>query len=337
LLGESYLRSRARMALYLATALLLMFMAIQNVRYGLYELFYVSIILAPVMIAGAVYAWTRRSDINAHRGHLGILLLMLAVIVWQLLAGQVAINHWLYALGLFSFLLIPLKQAIALNALALAISSIALMINDSFYNTARFATSYALLTGLAGMYAYLYHHQSRFLVEIAIKDPTTGAFNLKHLDFTLKQEISRSETTGHPLSVIIIDIDFYKQQLEVHGPNFANELLSEFGHRLLEVTRAGDSIYYAENGRFFILSPVTSTEGVLVIAERLRRNVEEVTWPVVEKLNVSVGCVTREPGEVDDKELLERGLDALTQAKQSGRNKVVLSKPFAKSSSKKKT
>jgi GGDEF domain-containing protein len=314
LLGESYLRTRARIALYLTTAFLLLFMAVQNVRYGLYDLFYVSIILAPVMVAGAVYAWSRRSDLNAHRGHLGILCFMLLVIVGQIATGQVTITHWLYGLGLFTFLLLPLKEAFLVNIATLLISTIALIISDSFYNTVRFATSYTLLVGLAGMYAYLYHHQSRFLVEIAIKDTTTGAFNLKHLDFTLKQEISRSETTGHSLSIIILDIDFYDQQLEVHGPNLANELLSAFGHQLLEVTRAGDSIYYAENGRFFILLPVPSTEGV--------------TWPVVDKLNVSVGCVTREIGEVDDKALLERGFDALQQAKRSGRNKVVLSNPF---------
>jgi len=327
LLGESYLRTRARMALYLATTLLLLLMAVQNVRYGLYDLFYVSIILAPVMVAGAVYAWSRRSDLDAYRGHLIILYFMLLVIFWQLAWGEIAAAHWLYAIALFSFLLVPLKEALIFNVVTIICCSLPIFLHESFYDMARYATSQALLAGLAGMYANLYHHQSRFLVEIAIKDPTTGAFNLKHLDFTLKQEISRSETTGHSLSIIILDIDFYDQQLEIHGPNIANELLSVFGHRLLEVTRAGDSIYYADNGRFFILLPVTTTEGVLVIAERLRRNVGEVTWPVVDKLNVSVGCVTREQGETDDKALLERGFDALQQAKQSGRNKVILSKP----------
>ena len=327
MLGESYLRARARIALYLATAFLLFLMSVQNVRYGLYDLFYIGIILMPLMIVGAVYTWSKRSDLNAHRGHLGILYFTILIIVWQLGTEEVAIAHWLHGLALFSFLLLPLREAIIFNVVTLLAATIAIIVNDSFFNTARFATSYILLASLAGTYAYLYHHKSRFLVEIAIKDPTTGAFNLKHLDFTLKQEISRSETTGHPLSIIILDIDFYNQQLEVHGPNLANELLSVFGHQLLEVTRAGDSIYYAENGRFFILLPVTSTEGVLVIAERLRRNVEEVTWPIVEKLNVSVGCVTRVAGETDDKALLERGFDALKQAKVSGRNKVILSEP----------
>ena len=326
MLAESYLRTRARIALYVTSAFLLLFMAVQNVRYGLYELFYMSILLAPLMLIGAVYAWTRRSDINAHRGHLCVLAFMLAVIIVQLGMGQTAISHWLYAIGLFSFLLLPLKTAFVFNIATLVLSSVALSINDSFYNTLRFATSYSLLVGLAGMYAYLYHHKSRFLVEVSIKDATTGAYNLKHLEFTLKQEVSRSETTGHPLSLIVLDIDFYDQQLEVHGPNFANELLTAFGERLLHATRAGDSIYYAEKGRFYILLPVTPEEGLLVIAERLRRNVEEYTWPVVDKLSVSLGCLTRKPGEVDDKLLLERAQTALKQAQQSGRNKVILSK-----------
>ena len=327
MVAESYLRAHTRIALYIFSAILLLFMAIQNVRYGLYELFYVSLILAPVMIAGAVYAWSQRSDFNAHRGHLCILSFMLIIIIWMISKGEVSIAHWLYGLGLFSFMLLPLKQASILNIATLVLSSIALATSDTLYNTLRFTTGYALLAGLAGLYAYLYHHKTRFLVKLAIKDSTTGAYNLKHLGFTLKQEISRSETTGSPLSIIILDIDFYDQQLEVHGPNLANELLSAFGRELLEVTRAGDSIYYADNGRFFILLPVTPVEGLLVIAERLRRDVEENTWPVAEKLNISVGCLTRAVGETDDKALLDRGLEALQQARQSGRNKVILSKP----------
>ncbi len=330
MLGESYLRTRARIALYLSTAFLLLFMAIQNVRYGLYELFYVSAMLTPLMVIGAIYAWSRRSDLDAHRGHLGILVFMLLAIVWQLNQGQSTIAHWLYGVGLFSFLLLPLKEAFTFNSVTLVLSSLALTINDSFYNTIRFATSYTLLVGLAGMYAYLYHHKSRFLVEYSIKDATTGAYNLKHLDFTLKQEISRSETTHHPLSIIAMEIDFFDQQLEVHGPNLANELLSEFGRKLLQATRAGDSIYYAGDGRFFILLPVTPVEGLLVIAERLRRNVEDESWPVVDKVNVSVGCLTRAEGEIDDQVLIDRCLQALQKAQKSGRNKVILSKADTK-------
>ncbi|WP_020409344.1 GGDEF domain-containing protein [Hahella ganghwensis] len=326
MLAESYLRTRARIALYVTCAFLLLFMAVQNVRYGLYDLFYMSILLAPIMLIGAVYAWSRRSDLGAHRGHLCVLAFMLVVIVIQLGLGETAISHWLYGLGLFSFLLLPLKKAFVFNIATLVCSSLALSLNESFYTTLRFATSYSLLVGLAGMYAYLYHHKSRFLVEVSIKDPTTGAYNLKHLDFTLKQEISRSESTAHPLSIILLEIDFFDQQLEVHGPNFANELLAAFGQRLLQATRAGDSIYHAERGRFYILLPVTPEEGLLVIAERLRRSVEEQTWPVVDKLNISVGCLTRSAGEVDDKLLLERAQGALKQAQKSGRNKVILSK-----------
>lgn len=327
LVAESYLRTRARIALYISSTILLLIMAIQNVRYGLYDLFYASIMLAPAMIAGALYAWSQRSNLNAHRGHLCVLYFMLLIIIWMISKGEVSITHWLYALGLFSFLLLPLKQATISNLVTLLLSTIALAANDSFYNTLRFITSYALLTGLAGTYAYLYHHKTRFLVKQSIKDATTGAYNLKHLDFTLNQEISRAETTGNPLSIIILDIDFFDQQLDIHGPNLTNELLSDFGRKLQEVTRAGDSIYYAENGRFIILLPVTPVEGLLVIAERLRRDVEESTWPVVEKLSISAGCLTRTTGETDNKALLERGLTALEQAKQSGRNRVVLSKP----------
>ncbi|WLQ14135.1 GGDEF domain-containing protein [Hahella aquimaris] len=326
MLAESYLRTRTRIALYLATLFLLLFMSVQNVRYGLYDLFYMSILLAPAMLFGAIYAWARRSDLNAYGGHLAVLTVMLVVVALQLSSGQKAIVHWLYGIGLFSFLLLPLRPAFTFNIVTLLISSVALSYSDSFYSTLRFATSYALLVGLAGVYAYLYHHKSRFLVHASIKDPHTGAYNQKHLEFSLKQEISRSEATSHPLSLVVLEIDFFDQQREVQGQNFINELLSQFGAQLLQMTRAGDSIYYVDNGRFFIMLPMTPEEGLLVIAERLRRSVEERTWPIIDSLTVSVGCLTRKSGETDDQALTDRALTALKQAQQSGHNRVVLSK-----------
>lgn len=326
MLAESYLRARTQILLYAGTMLLFLFLALQNVRYGNYGLFYIGMLSLPALAVGAAYAWFQRSDLSSWLGHLLALGFILLLVLAELTQGQGAARHWLFGLGLFSFLLLPLRVAFHFNLAVMLACSVITLTQDGFFAMLRFASSFSLLVGLAGMYAYLYHHKSRYLVEAGIKDALTGAYNMRHWDLTLRQEVSRSEATGHPLSLLALEIDYFDQLLDVNGQNTVNDLLTENGRLLLSLTRAGDSIYYAGNGRFLFLLPTTVEEGLLVFAERLRRSVEERQWPVVDRLSVSIGCLTRLPGEEDSRTLVDNLQSALLQAQQSGRNKVVLFK-----------
>jgi diguanylate cyclase (GGDEF)-like protein len=326
MLAESYLRTRTQILLYFGSFILFFLLALQNVRYGNYSLFYTGMLTLPALIAGAVYAWFKRSELSAHIGHLIVLVYLLLLVLNLLARNEPAILHWLYGLGLFSFLLLPLKTAFNFNLAVLLASSLISLYSYNFLTMLRFATSFALLVGLAGMYAYLYHDKARYLVEAGIKDALTGAYNMRHWDLTLCQEVSRSEATHHPLSLLLMEIDYFDQTLEVNGQNVTNVILSELGKRLLTLTRAGDSIYHAGNGRFLFMLPTTQEEGLLVFAERLRRSIENTSWPTVESMSASIGCLTRRPGEEDIKSLMDNLQKALAQAQHSGHNKVVLFK-----------
>lgn len=326
MLAESYLRTNTRIMLYGGAFLLFFILAVQNARYGNYNLFYTGMLCLPALAAGAIYAWFKRSELGAYLGHLAVLIYLLALVLNLLTRGQPESLHWLYGLGLFSFLLLPLKTAFNFNLSVLIGSSLVSLFNYDFFTMLRFATSFALLVGLAGMYAYLYHDKARYLVEAGIKDALTGAYNMRHWDLTLRQEVSRSETTEHPLSLLMMEIDYFDQTLDVHGQNVANEILAEMGKLLLTLTRAGDSIYREGNGRFLFMLPTTDEEGLLVFAERLRRSIESASWPVVDSMSASIGCLTRESGQEDIRILTTNLQKALAQAQQSGHNKVILFK-----------
>ncbi|WP_369601384.1 GGDEF domain-containing protein [Hahella sp. SMD15-11] len=322
--NENLLRARTLVTLYLGLAALFLLMALQNVRYGLYDLFYIGLMLVPVWAGGAVLSWWMRNRPQHQPGHVLILVTPVAGVFWLILAGHPAAVHWLYAVALISFIVLPLRTAFRVNTGILVLMAVALGWQSGFYDSLRFATSYALLAGLAGMYAYLYHHKTRYYVTQTHHDPLTGAFNLRHLDFTLKQEVSRSETTGHPLSLIALEVDYYDQLLDVHGQNITQEVIVALARQLQGMTRAGDSLYYDRNGRFYLLLPNTPEEGLLVIAERVRRMVEETDWPEVHSLTVSVGCFTRPAGMTEDRTLRDVVDLALQQAQASGHNRVQL-------------
>lgn len=319
---ESLLRTRTHITLYLLGAIIMVMLAVQNVRYGFYELFYIGLLFAPLFLIGAMYGWARRNDQNVQSGHLlilGGLMLLTGCIV---LSSNPNAHYWAYMLALFGYLLVPLRSAIYLSLATACWIGIALMANGGLFQALRFLSSFVLLTSLAALYAYLYHHKTRSLVDLAIKDALTGAYNLKHLEFTLKQEVSRSESSGHPLSLIALEVDYYHQLLEVHGKSTVNGLLAELSSLLRTMTRAGDSIYYSGDGLFYVLLPFTHPEGSVVIAERIRRTIEQQSWPVIDKMTASLGCTTRPAGQTDEQALLTRAHEALRVAQASGHNRV---------------
>lgn len=327
MLTEPQIRNRARMSLYLFVAVLFFVLALQNSRFGLYGLFYAALLLLPFLLAGAVYAWTTRSEMDAYKGHLLVLMAAQFIVLWQFWSGHNDVLHWAYALVLLSFLLLSQPLALVFNGASLLAIGISSFVLQSFFETIDFVVSYALLIGMAGLYAWLYHHKSRFLREITVKDALTGAYNLRHLEFTLRQEIARSSAVGHPLSMVVINIDYFGQMSEMHGLNSANELLAETGSLLLKETRAGDSLYHGRGSIFYLLLPFTPEEGLLVIAERLRRAIEAYQWKHGDPITASVGCLTREPEESDELVLLKRLENALQQAEAAGGNKLIFSKP----------
>lgn len=323
MLAESYLLTRTQILLYLGSLIVFFFLSVQNARYGNYDLFYMGMLTLPAFLIGGVYSWSKRSDLHAYTGHLAILVYLLALVLYELLNGETPALHWLYGIGLFSFLLLPIQTAFHFNLAVLLLSSLAALHEFGFFPMLRFSSSFALLVGLAGMYAWLYHHKARYLDQAGIKDALTGAYNMKHWDLTLRQEASRSEATGLPLSLLALEVDYFDQILAVQGINATNEILAELGKRLQILTRAGDSIYFAGQGRFLFMLPTTQEEGLLVFAERLRRDVQGGSWPVVDSLSASIGCLTRPEGEQDSHVLMEKLLHALNLAQQSGHNKVV--------------
>src|SRR5690606_17310234 len=263
---ESLLRTRTHITLYLLGAIIMVMLAVQNVRYGFYELFYIGLLFAPLFLIGAMYGWARRNDQNVQSGHLLILGGLMLLTGCVVLSSNPNAHYWAYMLALFGYLLVPLPSAIYLSLATACWIGIALMANGGLFQALRFLSSFVLLTSLAALYAYLYHHKTRSLVDLAIKDALTGAYNLKHLEFTLKQEVSRSESSGHPLSLIALEVDYYHQLLEVHGKSTVNALLAELSSLLRTMTRAGDSIYYSGDGLFYVLLPFTHPEGSVVIA-----------------------------------------------------------------------
>jgi diguanylate cyclase (GGDEF)-like protein len=166
---------------------------------------------------------------------------------------------------------------------------------------------------------------NQLLRELAITDPLTRLYNRRHLMETLERELHRTRRTATPLSAIIIDIDHFKRVNDSYGHQFGDEVLAGVAALTAKALRTYDLAARYGGEEFFVVLPDTPLADAVVVAERIRHNVETLTFPGrLEELGVTVslGVATFPARGVTSIETLIRAADqALYRAKQGGRNR----------------
>lgn len=317
---ETRLRTRIHCLAYGFCAAVFALLAYLNLLYGFYSFFYGALVLIILAAGGIVCArWIRQRQLQA-AGHGVILAAMtLTVLVLNLKLPQLGI-FWIFPLILLDLLILPLRRGLILAASGIVLLGLAMLINVEGLLAVAGLLSALQLGALAALFAYRYHHHVRSVGELTTTDPVTGAFNTRFFDETLRREVSRSETTGHPLSLLHLAIDYYGELEELHHGGELHPLLGRTSETLRQTIRAGDSHYYLGHGEFLLLLPFTPEEGVRVIAERIRRVIAERHWPVVESMTVSLGGVSWHVGGGRPEMLADNARTALAEARKRGHN-----------------
>jgi len=161
---------------------------------------------------------------------------------------------------------------------------------------------------------------------LTIEDDLTGCLNRNKLEEDLEAETNRARRYGRPLTLLIVDIDWFKKYNDCHRQAKGDELLKKLAGILTGNLRNTDRVYRYGGEEFAILLPETNKENALVVAERLQETIEQeefegetVSQPD-KKITVSIG-VASYPNDGNFKdELLEFAEAAMRQAKQAGRN-----------------
>ncbi len=166
------------------------------------------------------------------------------------------------------------------------------------------------------------------LGELASVDSLTGASNRRHFLEQARAEISRAKRQGLPLSVVMLDIDFFKSINDRYGHEAGDKVLISLAATIQADLRAGDIFARLGGEEFILMLPGQDRHEAFRMAERLRVLVAEmVTADCPARITVSAGVASleSETGDVDD--LLRRADQALYQAKHQGRNQVCVAHP----------
>ncbi|MBF0626301.1 MAG: diguanylate cyclase [Magnetococcales bacterium] len=165
-------------------------------------------------------------------------------------------------------------------------------------------------------------HERQDLRERVFTDPLTGACNRVRLHGLLNAETHRSRRHGHPLGVIMVDIDHFKRINDRYGYEAGDEILRIFSRVLSHNLRATEIVARWGGEEFLVVVPDGDLEGCRLLAEKLRGLVRDARFPQGERLTASFGVARF--GEQDTLgTLAERAERAMLQAKESGRDRVV--------------
>jgi len=173
-----------------------------------------------------------------------------------------------------------------------------------------------------------YYSQSQELRRISITDALTGLLNRRYFQERLAEEVDRSTRHGKPLSLMMIDVDYFKEFNDRHGHPAGDKVLVTLARCLREGVRTIDVVSRFGGEEFAVILPETDKAATLEIGERLRREVESLYFPGEEtlpggRLTVSLGVATFTEDARDLKGLVQKSDRALYQAKAQGRNCIV--------------
>lgn len=164
----------------------------------------------------------------------------------------------------------------------------------------------------------------RKLRDLATNDPLTGIWNRRVFFEHLEMEIERSKRYGTPLSILILDLDHFKEVNDAHGHQAGDAVLAAFSGVMKRNTRRTDMIGRTGGEEFMAILPDTPLIGGERTAEKLRADVEQLKVPIKGgsiSITVSIGCAEYRRGEPFD-EYYGRVDRLLYRAKNNGRNQV---------------
>jgi diguanylate cyclase (GGDEF)-like protein len=164
--------------------------------------------------------------------------------------------------------------------------------------------------------------------ENSLRDGLTGCFNRTHSLEVIDTELRRARRSQLPVSVIMFDLDHFKDINDRYGHLCGDAVLAAVGVRMRDVLRGSDLKCRFGGEEFLVLLPETPIEGAKRVADTLRRELADIRieWKgELVRTTASFGVTTAQPSEIDREAVVGRADAALYRAKDKGRNCVRLS------------
>jgi two-component system, cell cycle response regulator len=164
-------------------------------------------------------------------------------------------------------------------------------------------------------------------IEMAITDALTGLYNRRYMETHVGTLVEQAAARGKPLTVLVIDIDYFKSVNDSWGHDTGDDVLREFAIRIKKSIRGIDLACRYGGEEFVVVMPDTDMAVATMVAERLRRRIASEPFPIQQgartiEVTISIGIAALGRDE-NAAMVFKRADQALYRAKRDGRNRVV--------------
>lgn len=305
--------------------------------------FYMEIVIFGILILSLIYfTWTfstinKFNNKNIHLVQIcgnSVIVLIFFIVIF--LTGSYKSDFKF--LFLFIIITTTIQFGINLGNMVAGIASIGILVMDLIYapklGINQYFQSDLILAGVfmltswpLGFYVKIANEHIAELKDYANIDGLTNVFNHRYFYEALKVKMLSSEKENTPLSMIFIDIDYFKNYNDLYGHQQGDLVLKKMGDLLKNSVRKKDIVSRYGGEEFAILLSDTSEKDTLVIAENIRKIIEETYFEGEEnqpngKLTVSIGISIYPDKAKDDVELIKYADDALYKAKFFNKNRI---------------
>ncbi len=158
------------------------------------------------------------------------------------------------------------------------------------------------------------------LLDLSITDALTGIYNRHYFNQKIEEEVARAERYSSPLSLIMLDIDFFKRVNDEYGHAIGDKILVNYSKYISQMLRKTDTFCRTGGEEFIIILPYTALPEAEHLAQKLCQQIAE--YKKILPITMSFGVAQFKKGNTVQA-ILKRVDDALYAAKESGRNRVV--------------
>jgi diguanylate cyclase len=300
----------------------------------------------PIVIAG-IYGGPLAAIVSATT--IGLMRIILFGYSSASLAGCiVAITTGIFCAYLSRSKLSLIQKFIWMNTISVAVASLAIyLLVDNLVKLQKVFLFYWPISFLAAIFTFIvseyikksnensrYLKQNNiFLEQLSNMDGLTQVYNRRFFDSTLEREWKRAARNALPLSLIMFDIDNFKNYNDTYGHQVGDECLQKIAKLAQKLIQRPTDVLARYGGEEFVLIlPETNEDSALEVAETIRKAIQSLAIPniysnVLPIVTISVGVACLKPNpDANQMLLIEKADQALYQAKSEGRNRVELNK-----------
>lgn len=272
---------------------------------------------AGIVISGKTFHSNRsnRPWPQVQRAFFVVLLLMLLTSFWT---GPWVLSHWLYALPLVAFALIPPAAAAAVTLVIAVLAMIASQWAVGLADRHQMISAFLLTLLLSALLVFLRDYKTRQLAPLRRTDELTQAASREYLSADLHKEIQRSEREGTDMSIIMIGLDTHLSYDEPDED--IRSILPRIGRYLHSQIRDFDTYYRVADLQFLVILPGIPTSDAITRAEAIRKGLATLLESHGMTLTASTGIAGLNIGD-DANSLQQSAANALRRAQQQGGNR----------------